>query len=375
MAGGGRSGGAAEPGTSGSPRPGGGSVHAAADAWAWLEPRLSGVPAPLAREIRACLEASVRPASSPAEALAVAALEALDGLVDGAPDREAALRLLAADACLVTAFEAAAEGEGEDPAELAAALGPSGSLGRRLAAALREAGSPGTGLPEGGEVPGARLPDGGEVPGGAPGEETPGAGPAREETPDAGAYLAEGLGRLAAAARAAAPGLRSGVERYAAWVRETLSEGGTLFFAGNGGSAATAEHVAAEYVARFRRNRRPLSAVALPGSAAALTASANDFGFREVYARALRALARPGDLAVLHSTSGNSANLVRAAAAAAELGVRTVGLLAADGGRLRELVDLALVVPTGDPAVAQELHLAVEHAVVSWTEAVLDGPR
>lgn len=330
-------------GGSGSPAPHGGSLHAAGDAWAWLEPRLSGVPEPLVREIRSCLERSMRPAGTPAEALAVAALEALDGLVAGTPDRGTALRLLAADACLVTAFAAAAEGE-DDLGGLAAALGPSGSLGRRLADQL----------PEG------RF--------SARDERDTAVGAAAA----AGAYLTRGLEGLAAAARAAVPELRPGVERYAGWVRETLEGGGTLFFAGNGGSAATAEHVAAEYVGRFRRDRRPLAAVALPAGVAALTASANDFGFREVYARALRALARPGDLAVLHSTSGNSANLVRAAAEAAELGIRTVGLLAADGGRLRELVDLALVTPTRDPAVAQELHLVIEHAVVSWAEEVLD---
>lgn len=159
------------------------------------------------------------------------------------------------------------------------------------------------------------------------------------------------------------------VERYAAWAERCLREGGTLFFAGNGGSAATAEHVAAEYLVRFRRERRPLPAVALTAGSAALTAAANDFGYEEVFARLLRGLARAGDLVVLHSTSGRSTNVVRAAEVAAELDLRTVGMLAGDGGSVAAAVDLPLIVPTRSTARAQELHLALEHAVVDRIDA------
>lgn len=129
-----------------------------------------------------------------------------------------------------------------------------------------------------------------------------------------------------------------------------------------------AEHVAAEYVVRFRRERRALPAVALTAGSPLLTAAANDLGYEEALSRIVRGMARPGDLLVLHSTSGESENLVRAAAAARELGVATVGVLARGGGRLAGLVDLAVVVPADDTALAQEMQLALEHAVVDRVE-------
>jgi D-sedoheptulose 7-phosphate isomerase len=154
-----------------------------------------------------------------------------------------------------------------------------------------------------------------------------------------------------------------------------LEEGGRLYFAGNGGSAADAQHLATEYVVRFRRDGRPLAAMALTTDTSLLTAAANDLGFGEVFARQVAALGRPGDVLVLHSTSGDSENLVRAAEAAREAGMRTVALLARGGGELRERVDLALVVPTDDGAHAQEVHLAIGHAVCAAVEARLRDGR
>lgn len=144
---------------------------------------------------------------------------------------------------------------------------------------------------------------------------------------------------------------------------ETLRGGGKLIFCGNGGSAADAQHLAAEYVVRFRRERRALAAIALTTDTSVLTAGANDYGFDTVFARQVEALARPGDLLVLHSTSGESENLLAAALQAREMGVGTVALLARGGGRLKDRVDLALVVPTDVTARAQELHLAIGHLV------------
>lgn len=149
---------------------------------------------------------------------------------------------------------------------------------------------------------------------------------------------------------------------------ETLRAGGTLFFCGNGGSAADAQHLAAEYVVRFRETRRGLPAIALTVDSSVLTAAGNDLGFAEVFARQVEALARPGDLLVLHSTSGESENLVRAARAARGKGVRTVAFLARGGGRLRGEVDTAVVVPVDDTARAQEIHLALGHLVCEYTE-------
>ena len=146
-------------------------------------------------------------------------------------------------------------------------------------------------------------------------------------------------------------------------VEETLDQGGTLFFCGNGGSAADAQHLAAEYLVRFKRTSEPLRALALTTDTSVLTAGANDYGFEDVFARQIEALAREGDLLFLHSTSGESENLLRATAAARSARVRTVALLARGGGRLLQEVDLALVIPTATVARAQELHLAIGHAI------------
>jgi len=155
---------------------------------------------------------------------------------------------------------------------------------------------------------------------------------------------------------------------YAQLVRETLLGGGKLLYAGNGGSAAAAEHIATEYVVRLRRERRALPAIALTISTATLSAAANDFGFDRAFARVLEAHARPGDLLVLHSTSGNSSNLLEAVKVAARIPVTTVALLDRDGGRLAPLVDLAIKVPADDAASVQELQLAIEHAVADLVD-------
>ena len=143
----------------------------------------------------------------------------------------------------------------------------------------------------------------------------------------------------------------------------SLRAGGKIMFCGNGGSAADAQHLAAEYVVRFARARQPLAALALTTDTSVLTAAGNDFGFDAIFARQVEALARPGDLLILHSTSGESENLLAAAETARRMGVATVGLLAKGGGRLLGRVDVALVVPTHETARAQELHLAIGHIV------------
>ena len=157
--------------------------------------------------------------------------------------------------------------------------------------------------------------------------------------------------------------LEGPIARACSMVLETLEQGGTLFFCGNGGSAADAQHLAAEYVIRFKRARGPLRALALTTDTSVLTAGANDFAFEDVFARQVEALGREGDLLFLHSTSGESENLLRAAAAARSARLHTVALLARGGGPLRQEVDLALVIPTEIVARAQELHLAIGHAI------------
>ena len=163
-------------------------------------------------------------------------------------------------------------------------------------------------------------------------------------------------------------------DRVAAAARrygETLRAGGTLFFCGNGGSAADAQHIATEYVVRYSVSRRPLAAVALTTDSSLLTAAANDLGFERVFARQVEALGRGGDLLVLHSTSGDSLNLVAAARAARERAVATVAFLGRGGGALAPLVDEAIVVPSDDAGRIQVIHLALEHLIVELVEAEL----
>ena len=176
------------------------------------------------------------------------------------------------------------------------------------------------------------------------------------------------LQNLARNAESAADLIGDPAARYAELVRETLLGGGKLMYAGNGGSAAAAEHIATEYVVRLQRERRALPAIALTASTATLSAAANDFGFERVFARLVEAHARAGDLLVLHSTSGNSPNLIEAAKVASNMGVTTVALLDRDGGRLAPLVDLAIRVPAEGSANVQELQLAIEHAVADLVD-------
>lgn len=195
---------------------------------------------------------------------------------------------------------------------------------------------------------------------------------------DPSAVVRHQLQELASLTERTAATLSDDVAALAARVLEVFANGGKLLFCGNGGSAAEAQHLAAEYVVRFRRHRRSLPAVALTTDTSVLTAAGNDYGFADVFARQVQALGRPGDLLILHSTSGDSENLLRAAEAAGAGGLVTVAFLARGGGRLRGVVDHALVVDTESTARAQEVHLALGHAVCELVDRVLaeteEGP-
>ena len=144
--------------------------------------------------------------------------------------------------------------------------------------------------------------------------------------------------------------------------------GGTLLSCGNGGSAADAQHLAAEYVGRFLTEREPLPAIALHTNTSALTAIANDYGFDEVFARQVRAFGRPGDVLLGISTSGASPNVLRAMQVARELGVRTIALCGQAGGPISEAADVALNVPAGPTPRIQELHILVGHILCGLVE-------
>jgi D-sedoheptulose 7-phosphate isomerase len=179
-----------------------------------------------------------------------------------------------------------------------------------------------------------------------------------------------GLAALAATAEAMATEAPA-VARLAVRYLDTLRAGGTLYFAGNGGSAALAQHLAAEYVVRFRASRRPFAAVALTTDTSVLTAAGNDLGFEQAFARQVEAVCRRGDLLILHSTSGASPNLLAAAAAARTKGTAVIAFLGGHDGPLRARVDDAVSVRSDDTSRIQELHLALEHLIVDIVEEAL----
>jgi D-sedoheptulose 7-phosphate isomerase len=152
-----------------------------------------------------------------------------------------------------------------------------------------------------------------------------------------------------------------------------LRKGGTLFFCGNGGSAADAQHLAAEYVIRYAANRKPLAALALTTDSSILTACGNDLGFEQIFARQVEALCGPDDLLILHSTSGQSPNLLAAARAARQVHVPTVAFLGKGGGTLAGLVDEALIIPSAVTSHVQLMHLALQHLIVESVESELFG--
>lgn len=181
-------------------------------------------------------------------------------------------------------------------------------------------------------------------------------------------HAAHRLRELASLATTVADMLAGEIARAADMVRATLEGGGTLFFCGNGGSAADAQHLATEYVVRYMRERRALPAIALTTDSSLLTAVANDLGFEHVFERQIEALVKRGDLVIIHSTSGNSPNVVLAARAARAKGAGVLALTAGDGGALRVAADHAIVVPTNRTDRAQEIHLCVQHAICELVE-------
>jgi D-sedoheptulose 7-phosphate isomerase len=187
----------------------------------------------------------------------------------------------------------------------------------------------------------------------------------------ASAELAAGLRELAATAERVAAELGASLDRALSMVQAAVSRGGTLLFCGNGGSAADAQHLATEYVVRYMRNRRAYPAIALTTDTSLLTAAGNDFGFDHIFARQVEALGKTGDLLIIHSTSGNSPNVLRAAEAARARGIQVLAFTARDGGELLGLADHSVVIPTERTDRAQELHLCIEHIICDVVERTL----
>ena len=148
-------------------------------------------------------------------------------------------------------------------------------------------------------------------------------------------------------------------------------DGHKALFFGNGGSAADAQHLAAEFVGRYLRERGPLPALALNANSSAVTAIGNDYGYDQVFARQIEALAGRGDVAVGISTSGNSANVIEGVLRASRMGLFTIALTGASGGRLRGLVDVLIAAPSDDTPRIQECHIVLGHALCDAVEQAI----
>jgi len=154
-------------------------------------------------------------------------------------------------------------------------------------------------------------------------------------------------------------------------IAQSLEHDGTLFWCGNGGSAADSQHLAAELVGRFKKDRKALRSIALTTDTSVLTCVANDYSYEDIFSRQLEALAREGDVLMAISTSGNSENVLRALRVAEELGVKTIALLGKDGGQAKAIADLAIVIPSDSTARIQEAHILIGHILCDLIEQEL----
>lgn len=161
----------------------------------------------------------------------------------------------------------------------------------------------------------------------------------------------------------AMPKMEPQVQAAADLIIESLFNGGQVLVCGNGGSSSDAQHLVGELVGRFLTERRPLPAIALGGSEAALTAIANDYSYEQGYSRQVRAYARPGDVFIGITTSGNSGNIVAAAEAAKAAGAKVIGMTGEGGGKMKELSDVLLNVPSKQTPRIQEMHILLIHVL------------
>jgi len=149
---------------------------------------------------------------------------------------------------------------------------------------------------------------------------------------------------------------------------DSLKQGGKILIFGNGGSAADAQHIAAELVGRYKLERKGLSAIALSTDTSSLTAIANDYGYEHVFSRQIEALANPEDAAIGISTSGNSSNVINALQLAKNIGCKSIGLTGKSGGDMNKLCDVNLVIPAKDTARIQEMHILLGHIICHLIE-------
>ena len=169
--------------------------------------------------------------------------------------------------------------------------------------------------------------------------------------------------------------LKAAINQAVEFIVTCFRNGGRVYFCGNGGSAADAQHLAAEFSGRFYFDRPVLPADALHGNTSYLTAVANDYGYDKVFARLISGLGREGDILVGLSTSGNSENILRAFEVCREKGVRTIALTGASGGKMKELADLLINIPATDTPRIQEAHITVGHIICELVEQAIFGEK
>ncbi len=188
----------------------------------------------------------------------------------------------------------------------------------------------------------------------------------------AGGYFARSVAAATALAEDAT--VRTVIADMARITIAAMQTGGKLMIAGNGGSAADAQHIAGEFVSRLMYDRVPLPAIALTPDAAVMTASANDYGYEHVFARQVAALGRPGDVLLAISTSGRSANVLRALETAKERGLYRLGFTGRTGGQMAALCEPVLRVPADETAIIQQLHITAAHVFCGLVERALCPP-
>ncbi len=165
------------------------------------------------------------------------------------------------------------------------------------------------------------------------------------------------------------------LERISNLCTEALRRGNKILFCGNGGSAADAQHLAAEFVGRYKLNRPAMASIALTVDTSILTAVGNDFGYDEVFSRQTEALGKAGDVLIGISTSGNSENVVRAMRLAAQMGIATVAFTGSGGGKMASMADIALCVPSATTNHIQEMHITAGHLICECVEREIHGEK
>ena len=188
-------------------------------------------------------------------------------------------------------------------------------------------------------------------------------------------FIKESLLESAELKRTVAETMADGIEKAIEAICSDLKSGKKVLLMGNGGSAADAQHIAGELVGRFKKERKAIPAISLSTDTSILTAIGNDYGFEKVFERQIEALGNKGDVVIGISTSGNSENVYRAMKLAKKMGLTTIGLLGNDGGKIKNLSDIALVVPSKNTPRIQETHITIGHIICEGVERIISNEQ